>query len=133
MCNNTFTSAASDVIDVVVSTTSAGRSALDQAGNIRLVGTGTVSSVPGSSVTIAASGVLSSDPDRSVQNCVIVPDVFEYSRAQADADIRAAGLIPQFSPALGSGSYVVYQRPQAGTCVTTGSRVMLNLRAGPRP
>jgi hypothetical protein len=133
--NNPFTRVPIDVFDVVLSTATAGGAALDLAGNIRLVGTGTVStgSFPGTPVTVTVNGALSPLPDRSVPTCVLVPDVLDHSRTQADQDIRAAGLIPQFSPDPGAGAYVVYQRPHAGTCVTSGSRVLVNLHAGPRP
>jgi endonuclease/exonuclease/phosphatase family metal-dependent hydrolase len=61
---------------------------------------------------------------------VAVPDVLELTADRAAAAIRAAGLQPQFT---GSGTWVRTQMPQAGTLVTTGSIVTLQLRTGRIP
>jgi endonuclease/exonuclease/phosphatase family metal-dependent hydrolase len=61
---------------------------------------------------------------------VLVPDVREMSPTQAAQIIQAAGLEPKFT---GSGTWVRTQRPQAGTRISAGSTVTLELRAGPIP
>jgi hypothetical protein len=126
-----------DVTTLTLSTTSPGGSALDQAGpgQITLTGTGTVTSGQraGMPVAVTATGVLSPVPDRSIQTCVIVPDVRDDSRAQADKAIRDAGLIPVFGKDPGNGSYVAQQFPSGGECVEPGTTVRVNLAPGPRP
>jgi hypothetical protein len=124
-----------DHVTVDLSTASPGGAALDQTGQIRLNGTGTVSAGErsGLPVTVTVAGVLSPLPDRSPQTCVLVPDVADDSRAQADSAIRAVGLNPAFNKDPGNGSYVTLQFPQADECVAPGSTVRLTLHAGPRP
>jgi hypothetical protein len=126
-----------DVTTLKLSTTSPGGSALDQAGpgRITLTGTGTVTSGArtGTPVAVTATGVLSPLPDRSIPTCVVVPDVRDDSRADADQAIRDAGLNPAFSKDPGNGSYVAQQFPSGGDCVKSGTTVSLILAPGPRP
>jgi hypothetical protein len=61
---------------------------------------------------------------------VTVPDVREMVRGEAEAAIRAAGLVPRIS---GTGTWVLSQSPAAGSPVPRRSKVTLHLMGGPLP
>jgi PASTA domain len=62
---------------------------------------------------------------------VAVPDVHELLKADADAAVRAAGLVPAHTGSTSSSAWVYRQTPAAGTSVNTGSTVTLEMRTGP--
>jgi hypothetical protein len=120
-----------DVVAVTLSTSSPGGSALDAngPGQITLVGTGSAGQPTAVAVTV--SGVLAPRPSACTQ--VLVPDVRDDSKTQADQAIRAAGLKPLFNLDPGHDSYVAWQSPAGDTCVSPGSIVRVTLVRGPRP
>jgi hypothetical protein len=120
-----------DAVTVVLSTAPTKGSPVDQAGNVKLFGTGTGSR--GAGVDVTVSGVLSPMPDRSPQTCVIVPDVRDDSKSQAKDAIQDVKLTPVFNKDPGHDSYVAQQFPQPDDCVPPGSKVSMILVAGPRP
>jgi PASTA domain len=122
-----------DVVTVVLSTAPTNGSPVDQGGpgKVTLFGTGTASS--GAGVDVTVSGVLSPVPDRSPQTCVLVPDVRDDNKSQAQQAIVAAKLTPLFNKDPGNDSYVAQQFPQPDDCVPPGSKVSMTLVAGPRP
>jgi PASTA domain len=122
-----------DAVTVVLSTAPTKGSPVDQGGpgKVTLFGTGTGSR--GAGVDVTVSGVLSPVPDRSPQTCVLVPDVRDDSKSQAQQAIVAAKLTPLFNKDPGNDSYVAQQFPQPDDCVPPGSKVSMTLVAGPRP
>jgi hypothetical protein len=121
-----------DIVTVVLSTTPPDGSPVDQGGTgkVTLFGKG---SGPVGEVKVTVSGVLSPAPDRSPQTCVIVPDVRDDSKSQADKAIKDVKLTPLFNKDPGNDSYVAQQFPQPDDCVPPGSTVRMTLVAGPRP
>lgn len=69
---------------------------------------------------------------RISRGMVSVPDVVGQTRATAVAAVRAAGLVPQaFTvPSTQPKGTVVAESPKAGTRVTGGSKVRLNISSG---
>jgi FAD binding domain/Ig-like domain from next to BRCA1 gene len=63
----------------------------------------------------------------------IVPDVVESNEAGADADIRAAGLVPRFNGDHGAGAWVLTQAPHGGQIVAKGTTVTCQLTRRVRP
>jgi beta-lactam-binding protein with PASTA domain len=65
---------------------------------------------------------------------VLVPDVREMGAADADQALRDAGLVPKAIGATGaSDAWVLSQTPSAGSLVSLGSTVVINLTDAYRP
>jgi serine/threonine-protein kinase len=95
----------------------------------------------------AAGTVLSQSPDAGARvakgstvvirvsrglGLVRVPDVTGQMRAEAEATVRAAGLVPQVVsvPSTAFKGTVLAQSPRSGTRVRSGSKVRLNVSSG---
>ena len=67
---------------------------------------------------------------------VSIPDVRGATRADADRELRAAGIAPRFvdveGPRDGTLNTVIKLDPEGGTQVPTGSTVMLEVNVGPK-
>ncbi|MGN9808194.1 PASTA domain-containing protein [Micromonospora sp. BQ11] len=62
-----------------------------------------------------------------------VPMVREMLRPDADAAVRAAGLVPVFSGSSSLSAWVASQSPAPGTKVVAGSQVRMTMQTGPLP
>jgi hypothetical protein len=123
------------VAEITLSTDLPNGSPLDSAGQLAMTGIGTVTAGSGVGNPVAASvdGTVSPLPDRSVQSCVLVPDVRDDSPADATQAIHNAGLNPLSNKVTGNDPYVAQQFPPGGDCVAAGSTVRIILAPGPRP
>jgi hypothetical protein len=71
--------------------------------------------------------------DWATPNQRVVPHVRFTPRTVADAHVRKADLVPQFSGSGDPRAWVFSQTPTAGQIVTPGSTVSMSLRSGPIP
>jgi hypothetical protein len=82
-------------------------------------------------VVSAAAGGFSVSIDDPTS--AVVPDVIQTSVAVASNLVHAAGLIPKFTGANQTHSWVFSQSPTAGDVVAKGSTVTMVLHTGPLP
>jgi PASTA domain len=84
-------------------------------------------------VTGALPGGFSISIDDPTNSTAIVPDVIQEPARVAATLVEAAGLVPKFTGANHTNSWVFSQSPTAGHVVAGGSTVTMVLHTGPLP
>jgi hypothetical protein len=79
-------------------------------------------------VRTVPDGALDAVPNGPDVSAATVPDVTGRARADAESAVQAAGLVPAFTGATGSGAWVWSQSPSGGSVVASGSTVTMQVR-----